>query len=141
MSLIGIWTLKSCKATASKGQIVYPYGEKPVGHLVYTSNKKVIVTLMSSARKNFQSKDLTQASTDEKAAAFDSFDSYSGNFSVDNQHGTVIHHIEAGRIPNWVGKSHIRHFSISGDTLTLLTEPFVMSDEEWKAEVIWERLN
>jgi len=140
MNLIGTWKLISCSGRSSSGKAFLPYGENPTGHLTYTSSGKVIVTLMSSSRTNFHSENLANVTVEEKAAAFDSFDAYSGSVIVDEIKGTVIHRIEAGRVPNWVGKEHVRYFKISGNNLTLLTTPFELSDEEWQVEVIWERV-
>lgn len=140
MDIHGTWKLKSCIARSSKGETHYPYGNSPVGQLIYASQGRMSVILMDSQRRPFASHDLSQARLEEKSSAFDSFDAYSGSYEVDAQNKKIIHHIEAGRVPNWINQDHVRHYKTYDDTLVLLTEPFEMREDRWQVEVIWLRL-
>lgn len=95
------------------------------------------VSVMRAGRVHFKLGDIWAASPEEKLAAFDSYNSYSGRYEV-NQN-KVIHHVEFSLFPNWIGGSQERYFEFSGDRLTLRTPPASADDVEWI--VIWERMN
>jgi hypothetical protein len=137
--LTGVWELVSCEAQSADGESFLPYGQKPVGKLIYTDDGHLSVILMNSERAIFVSDDISKASADEIAAAFGSFDSYSGRWDLDEEAGRIEHFIQAGRIPNWVGKTHVRYCSVDEGCLTLATEEFAMRDKTWRVYVKWTR--
>ena len=50
--LIGVWKLHSFFMMEHSGNKIFPYGEKPLGYLIYTSEGFVSVHIMSSNRPN-----------------------------------------------------------------------------------------
>jgi hypothetical protein len=138
-TLCGVWELKSCEGKSADGQIFLPYGSKPIGKLIYTDDGHLAVTLMNSDRPHFASEDISKSTTEEITFAFSSFDSYSGRWNLDEQTGRIEHLIEAGRIPNWVGKSHVRYCSVEAGELILATDEFSMGEKTWRVYVKWTR--
>jgi hypothetical protein len=64
---------------------------------------------------------------------------YAGTYSV--QGGTVIHHVDISWNEVWTGTDQIRHFEVTGNTLTLTTH---ISDPvtgvETRYAVVWEKV-
>lgn len=137
--LLGVWELVYCEGRSADGGSFLPYGRSPVGKLIYTADGHLAVVLMNSERSPFRSEDISQASTDEIVSAFNSFDAYTGRWSLNHPSGRLEHHIEAGRIPNWVQKTHIRFCQLENGELTLSTEEFSMGDQSWRVYVGWKR--
>jgi hypothetical protein len=137
--LLGVWELINCEGRSDNDQSFLPYGPHPTGKLIYTEDGHLTVTLMNSDRPLFASEDISKSTAEEVAAAFNSFDSYSGRWSLDENTRRIEHIIEAGRIPNWVGKTHVRYCSVEDGCLTLSTEQFSMGDNTWRVYVKWRR--
>ena len=133
----GAWRLVSLETRSSSGEVNYPMGRDAVGLLLYGEQDYMAVSVMRADRVHFKLGDIRAASPEEKLAAFDSYNSYSGRYEV-NQN-KVIHHVEFSLFPNWIGGPQERYFEFSGDRLTLRTPPASADDVEWI--VIWERMN
>src|SRR5205807_7955939 len=65
-------------------------------------------------------KGLLTATTEEKAAAFDTYAAYYGTFSVDAQAGTVTHHPADNLVRGRQGTDNVRWFQFQGDNRLLL---------------------
>jgi hypothetical protein len=138
--IVGSWQLVSCQGHSEDGAASFlPYGTRPSGKLMYALDGQMMVLLMNSERTPFVSADISKASSDEIVDAFTSFDAYCGRWLLDECTGAIEHIIEAGRIPNWVGNSHIRYAALDDNTLTLITEPFSMAGKTWRVKVHWKR--
>jgi len=137
--LIGTWKFESMKVETEKGEIVYPYGEKPFGMLIYTPSGHMSVLLMRPDRPRFASNDPLSGSPEEIESAYGGFDAYCGTYSVDEEKGTVTHHIEGSKFPNWVGTDQVRNFQFSNDKL-LLKAILLIKGEEWNFEGVLEHL-
>jgi hypothetical protein len=138
-SILGAWELVSCVGESRDGGSFFPYGEKPVGKLIYTEDGHLAVVLMNSQRTFFSSEDISKTTIEETAAAFNTFDAYAGRWNLDPETGRIEHTIECGRIPNWVGKTHTRFSSVKDEELTLSTEEFSMAGKTWQVHVRWRR--
>lgn len=137
--LIGTWKFESMKVETEKGEIVYPYGENIFGMLIYTPSGHISVLLMNPDRFKFASDDPLDGSSEEIESAYGGFDAYCGTYSVDEEKGTVTHHIEGSKFPNWVGTNQVRHFEFSDNKL-LLYATLKIKDEQWKFEGILKHL-
>ncbi|MEO0934191.1 MAG: lipocalin-like domain-containing protein, partial [Cyanobacteria bacterium J06641_2] len=70
--------------------------------------------------------------------AFSTFNSYAGSYTLDGD--KVIHHVEIASIPNRIGKSLTRIFTINENRVTLKTPPSRSDDTPKIFELTWERL-
>jgi hypothetical protein len=59
---------------------------------------------------------------------------YYGAYDVDESTNRVIHHIQAGSNPAWIGTDFVRWYELSGGRLILRTSPSSASP------LVWERL-
>ncbi len=64
---------------------------------------------------------MLSATTEEKAAAFDSYLAYFGAYTIDSKAGSVAHHLEDNLVPGRRGTDNIRWLEFQGDDRLLLT--------------------
>ena len=135
---VGTWRLVSWETRDARGQISYPFGRTAAGYLMYSTDGYMMVTLMAPDRPPFAGGDLLGGEIAEQAAAAATYLAYGGPYEV-HEH-TVVHHVEVSLFPNWVGSSQERHYSFSGDRLTLSTTPVLVRGREQSASLVWERV-
>lgn len=136
---VGTWRLLSFEIRTSGGEISYPFGKNAVGLLVYAEQGYMAVSVMRAGWVHFKSGETWTASAEEKAIAFDFYNSYSGRYEV--KQNKVIHHVELSLFPNWIGSSQERYFEFSGDSLTLRTPETMPDGMERTWIVIWQRVS
>jgi hypothetical protein len=76
----------------------------------------------------------------EKVALYDSMFAYAGTYSVAGD--KIIHHVDISWNESWTGTDQIRHFELSGNTLTLstrLTDAATGTDAYYV--VVWEKVD
>ena len=91
---------------------------------MYDSSGRMCVNIVRKAdRQPFApyTKGLLSATTEEKAAAFDSYLAYFGAYTIDSKAGTVAHHLEDNLVPGRRGTDNIRWLEFQGDDRLLLT--------------------
>ena len=137
-SLVGTWRLVTLESRTADGQVSYPWGKDTVGYIMYNGDGYMSVAIMGSNRSEFASGDIKGGSTEEKAAAADTYISYCGRYGVRGD--TVIHHIELSLFPNWVGVDQKRFLQFDGNRLLLSTPPILVEGTEQTSHLIWERV-
>src|SRR5207247_2381322 len=104
---VGVWKLISWENRLPDGGVRFPFGADAQGYLFYLADGHMATELMTADRPpQRSSEDLFEGTTDEKAQMMRTFLAYCGRYEVRGD--TVIHHIEVGSFPNWVGKGHVR---------------------------------
>ncbi len=134
----GTWRLLSYEVRSTAGETRYPWGQDPVGFLIYSDDGYVSVAMMGANRPRFGAKDIKKGTVEEKVAAVDTYISYCGRYDV--QGDMVIHHVEVCLFPNWIGNDQKRTFKFDGDRLLLNTEPIVAGEMQLTGHLIWERV-
>ena len=138
--LIGSWNLVSLENHGANGKTFYPFGEHPIGRITYTADGKMMAQIMRAERKPFVTHDLYSGTADEKAAAYDSYVAYYGDFAVDPALHTVTHTVTGSLFPNWAGGQQMRFYELKSDELVLTTKPFHAQGTEVTAHVVWHRV-
>src|SRR5215213_9890549 len=92
--LIGAWSLVSWRAVAPDGTISHPYGEQPIGQIIYQPEGRMTACLMRRQRARFASENRFEATQAEREAAYRDFLAYFGSFTVQESAGTITHHVE-----------------------------------------------
>ena len=117
--VVGTWELEGFTVHRKGRPPVHPYGEDAFGRIVYTANG--YVTAVISARdRGAATVDLESArlaSSDDKAAWFDSYLSYTGRWTVTD--GRVQHAIDAALVPSMVDRMVEREARLSDGRLVL----------------------
>jgi hypothetical protein len=135
---VGTWRLVSLETRRPGGQVSYPLGQDAVGYLIYTEDGYMCGAMMKPDRKEFAGDDITQATIEEKVAAWDTYISYCGRYEIrDNK---IIHQVMVGFFPNWVGAELERAFEFDGNRLLLTSIPFLIDGSQQTSHAMWERV-
>jgi len=143
---VGAWRLVSIEGIPPGRAIVY---DRPTGLIMYDPSGHMCVNIALKAdRKPFApyAKGLLTATTEEKAAAFDTYAAYFGTFTVDAKAGTVTHHLEDNLVPGRRGTDNVRWFEFQGPDRLLLTpvedgKGGVLARKDATYKLLWERLH
>jgi hypothetical protein len=82
---------------------------------------------------------------EEKAAAFDTYTSYYGRYTIDAKAGTVVHHLEDSNLPGSRGILNVRYFEFQGDDRLRLSpaedgKGGLLPRKDTKYKLLWERI-
>jgi hypothetical protein len=131
---IGTWTLIKCIAIQQDGEITFPYGEKPIGQILYDTKGNMMVEIMNQEIKKFKNDNPFQGIPEEIIPAYNGFLAYYGTYKILPDSNLIIHNI-ACSFPNWVGQNQIRHFEFKNNKLILKT-PAISSIQ---FELTWQK--
>jgi hypothetical protein len=137
--LVGSWRLISFNIQDSNGRTTYPFSQDAQGRLIYEPDGRMAVQIMDPTRPRFTSDDPLITSEAEVRAAFGGYTAYYGTYSVNPDEQTIVHHIEAALLPNWVGTNQRRLFEFDGKVLTL-KGPLLLGGVQGVVSLVWERL-
>jgi hypothetical protein len=138
--LAGTWHLVSCIRTHPDGTTSFPWGENPVGQIIYLSNDRMSVQIMRLGRTSTVPPGVdygsSKATDQEIREAVSGFVSYFGTYSIDEEARKVSHTLEAALVPGWVGTTLVRAFVIDASGQLVLTRE--ISGE--KDVLLWRRM-
>jgi hypothetical protein len=119
--LVGTWRLVEYWNRDSVDQSKqYPYGEQPLGFIVYDRAGNVLVELARNPQPHRLSKEeLDRLTVEELHSMLREFVAYFGTYTVDTQKGLVIHHVTADLRREYTDTDQARPFQVVGDTLTI----------------------
>ncbi len=137
--VVGTWRLVAASSSAPGGEIDNnPYGSAPTGFLTYTADRRVTAIITHGGRKPLSIPDRIAAPPEERATAFASLIAYAGRYQISGD--TVIHHVEAASVQNWVGTDLVRTVGFRGDQMTLRTPPTSLGGQVKTFDLVWERV-
>jgi hypothetical protein len=125
------------------GRVTRPYGDSPLGALIYDPSGRMALHLMRPGRRRFKADDQRKGTAREVREAFEGCIAYFGAFEVDETQKVILHRIEGSLYPNLNGSTQKRFYTLDsiGEGLTLQTAPFKDDDgSEWVGFVAWERM-
>jgi hypothetical protein len=122
--------------------------DRPTGQLIYDASGRMSAQVVARAdRKPFApyNQGTTSATTEEKAAAFDTYLAYFGTYTVDAKAGTVTHHLEDSLVPGRQGTDNVRWFEFQGDDRIVLTpvedgKGGTIARKDATYRLLWERV-
>lgn len=148
---VGTWALKSMTKQSSEGLISKPFSEHPLGYISYTQDGFMHAILMKTARDRIgmPPEELSDAVSKKRLfgslkyikagikylKAMTSFASYCGTYEI--RGNTVVHHVKAAMVPDWIGTDLQRDFIFSENTLTLTAH----DDAGNVMDLIWQRVS
>jgi len=143
---VGSWRLVSIEGNPPGRTGVY---DRPTGLLMYDPSGRISVQIVLKAdRKPFSpyAIGIVTATTEEKAAAFESYAAYFGTYTTDVKAGTVTHHLEDSLVPGRRGTDNVRWFEFQGPDRLLLTpvedgKGGVLARKDATYKLLWERLH
>jgi hypothetical protein len=119
--------------------------DRPTGLIVYDPSGWMSVQIANRSNRKPFAAGYAAGTTQEKAAAFDSYFAYYGTWTVDNTAGTVTHHLEDFSYPNLRHSENVRWFESQGnDRLILIPvedgKGGAVDRKEATYRLIWERI-
>jgi Lipocalin-like domain len=141
----GTWRLVSIEGNPPGLPGIY---DQPTGLLIYDPSGWMSAQIVAKAnRKPFApfNQGRISATSEEKAAAFDSYNAYYGTYTVNAEAGTVTHHLEGSLIPGRKGINNVRWFEFRGDDRLLLIpiedgKGGVLGRKDAAYKLLWERI-
>ena len=131
-SLVGTYKIISMDLDVG-GTATQPYGKAPRGYLVLTPTR--YVSFYTGDNRKFGT------SAADKAALFDTLAGLSGTYRVEGD--KIITHVDASWTEAWTGKDQVRHWTLSGNRLTLTSDPQPFARDPSKTVIIravWEKV-
>jgi hypothetical protein len=121
--LVGAWALMSfVERDIETGVENHPFGEHPLGLILYTPDGYVSAQLQRPERPPFADGDLLHATPEEYAAAGRSYIAYSGRFFVDERNKSLSHEMAISLFPNWSRQRQVRLVEVNDERLQLSTD-------------------
>ena len=137
VSVVGTWRLVSSEGRSSAGDVSRPYGDGPVGLLLYGADGYMSATLMRPDRPPFASGDRLRSTPEEVRLASEGFLAYCGTYDLDASKGLIVHHVTAADFPNIVGTDLVRRFTMENGHLVLETQPVLRAGKTWVFRLTW----
>ena len=117
-ALVGVWEVRKFCADDSTGRLYEPYGPNPTGLFVYTPSGHLSLHIMRTpAVRPFAGGDHNPTEA-ERRALLASYMGYFGSYTITSD-STVIHHVQGGTLPSYIGTDQPRVYRIRGDSLTI----------------------
>lgn len=135
---LGSWKLISFESEDQEGQFTYPFGENPVGYIMYAPDGYMQVAIMAEEHVPFAADRSRSGTTDEKAAAFSGYISYAGPYTIGED--TITHHVEVAWWPNMVGMDNVRAYEFNGNRLRLAVPPVEVDGKMMIQRLLWEKV-
>jgi hypothetical protein len=118
--IVGTWRFVKYFNTDAADKITYPFGEQPMGYVVWDNTGHVSVQVARPpGLKPFASGDDLRGNDDEIRAAFERYDAYFGTYEVDEKNSMVIHHVAGSLRPSYTDIDQRRPFRLKGDSLII----------------------
>jgi len=124
-SLVGTYKMLSSEIEIG-GTATHPYGKAPRGYLVLTPTR--LVCFYTGDNRKFGT------SVADKAALFDTVAGWSGTYRVEG--GKIVIAVDVSWTEVWTGKDQIRSWELSGNRLTLTSDPQPYARDPSKSVVL-----
>ncbi|MEV4069928.1 lipocalin-like domain-containing protein [Nonomuraea fuscirosea] len=134
--IVGTWRLADYYMEGEPGEGARPLGDTPLGLLIYGPDGYMSVQYMAGDRPPLSSENWRWTTDEEKLAAVRTFGGYAGRYTWLGDR--IVHQVEAGIYPNWIGTELVRLAVVAGDRLTLRAD---RTDGQPPTPVLlWERI-
>ncbi len=142
--LVGAWTLVSASHRQGE-QLVHPYGEAPVGQLLFAADGGFACQVMRATHRAFTS---TRAYIREEARAIEaaptgslplSYLGFWGRWEVERAAGRLLLDVAGSSAPELIGGRQERLFTLVDDLLTLSNPGMQLEGQQISYCVVWTR--
>lgn len=132
----GTWSLVAVENTNADGSKTQPYGESPVGLLVFSNDGDYAIQILKSVRPKVAGNDKNKATNEENAALVQGNNSHFGTYTVDMMKRTITFNVKHAFYPNWEGTAQVRSYTLEGNTLSYIVT-HTTNGGLITAEVVW----
>lgn len=119
--LVGTWRVVQFCDQDSTGASVDPLGPNPTGYFIYTSTGQLSIQAMRIPPGGPIAGGPVQFDSLGELRPF--YFGYFGTYTILSD-STVVHHVQGGTIPDYIGTDQLRTYRIRGDTLSIGAPPF-----------------
>lgn len=137
---VGTWRLEVYEFRFEDGTTRRPFGDRPVGLIIYDARGNMAVQFSAPERKPFAAGIAERGTPEEKVEAFNTFRAYFGRYTFDEAAQTVTHAVTQGSDPNYSGTNQVRRYSITGDLLALETPVQSFGGRVGYGHLEWRRI-
>jgi hypothetical protein len=131
-SLVGTYKIISHEVLVN-GTAIQPVGKAPRGYLVLTPTR--LLSFYTADNRKFGT------SETDKAALLDTMVGYSGTYRVEGDR--IIIAVDVSWTEIFTGKNQVRHWTLSGNRLTLRGDPTPFPRDPSKTSIVrmvWEKI-
>ncbi len=129
----GAWELVKIESFDADGELLAPPTTDQLGYIIYDPAGYMGVTIMQPVREPYAG----QRTPEQALAAYSSYTSYFGTFTVNEAEGFLTHHLEGSLNTRGAGSDYQRFYTFSGNRLTL--QPPAGANGN-RTELTWEKL-
>jgi hypothetical protein len=127
---IGIWKLKQMY-TIKDGIKNYPLGKNLLGRIIYFENNQ-----MSAQGQGLDFEANNSLNNNVSKYVSGNYFGYFGSYTINEDAGTITHHVEGNVKPDVIGQDLVRYYAIHNNILELQ----VRTDAE-VTTVVWEKMH
>lgn len=117
-SLVGVWRVVKFCSEDSTGKLSDVYGANPVGYFVYAPSGQLAIQMMRTPPVPPFARGDRNPTDAERREIGQAYLGYFGTYTITSD-STVVHHVEGGTLPSYIGTDQHRVYRIRGDTLTI----------------------
>lgn len=132
----GTWSLVAVENTNADGSKTQPYGESPVGLLVFTNEGDYAIQILKSVRLKVAANDKNKATNEENTSLVQGNNSHFGTYTVDMRRRTITFNVKHAFYPNWEGTAQVRSYTLEGNTLSYIVTN-TTNGGSITAKVVW----
>jgi Lipocalin-like domain len=137
--LLGAWTVVSAARVVGGVEESDFLGHDPIGQFIFAPDGYLCFSAMRRNRSRFSSPNFQGGTSEEKAAAYDSYIGYCGRYEINEQDRSLLMKLELSSYPNWIGTTQKRFVEITGSRLRISTPPRLSDGKEIVSTILWER--
>ncbi|MBL0181451.1 MAG: lipocalin-like domain-containing protein [Chitinophagaceae bacterium] len=138
--LIGTWALVSVDNIYPDSSRQHPYGENPVGILIFDAKGNYAIQILKAVRPKVASGDKNKGTPEEYLALVQGSNSHFGTYSVDEASKTITFNITHASFPNWEGTVQKRQYTYTGNEIKYVVTNTTQGGQSVIAEVAWKRI-
>ena len=133
--VLGSWSLVSFEEALPSGEVLKPFGDSPLGSLIYQGDGHMSAQISVVSPAKFASDDPQEARDEEACAAWRTYFGYWGSFEVHAEKGVVVHRVQGCSFCNWIGTEQVRHFRFDGANRLILETQSASA----RYTLVWQR--
>ena len=135
---VGTWSLVTVENTNADGSKTFPYGENPVGLLVFTDTDDYAIQILKAIRPKVAAGDKNKATPDENAGLVQGNNSHFGTYAVDTAKHSITFNVQHAFYPNWEGNVQVRSYTLENNVLSYVVT-HTTNGGAITATVVWRK--
>lgn len=137
--LIGAWRLISWEIEfEGLDEPARPFGDNPVGWLVYSAEGAMSAQLMSRGRPGLDGRSIRKLAPEERLSVLETFFAYAGRYRIEDD--TVIHEVDVALNPDFIGQDQHRKAVLDDDRLILRGAETDARGRQRRHCLVWQRM-